>query len=205
LDSNLSLIGSAILGSIFLLGLMRFYMGVTDYTHEQTFQLFTQQNATVMMQIVEDDVRKMGSGVAAVGNSIGAFPDSANITFKADIDGNGTADNVQYYISPTSAASMTPNPNDRFLIRDINSGASIDSLLGVSEFCVELQNQWGQKIVTGTTQAGRDSTWIVKIKMIVVSPHPYTQDEVDGPVYTRSFAEKTIMPKNLFRFTANNL
>jgi hypothetical protein len=95
---------------------------------------------------------------------------------------------------------MTPNPDDRFLIREINGGASIDSLIGVSAFRVELQNQWGQPISTNV-----DSTWVVKVSLVVMSAHPYTQTETNGAVFSRSLAEKTIMPKNLFRFTTNNL
>lgn len=201
MDSNLSLIASAILGAIFLLGLVRFYVGVTDYTHEQTYQLLTQENATVIMQIVEDDIRKMGTGSPpAMGNSILSYtgPDSADITFQADIDGDGSAESVRYHVSYTSGAPMTLNPDDRFLIRDIDSGVSIDSLIGISKFNLELQNQWGQPIA-----ASWDSTWIVKISLVVESAQPYTQNEQTGAVYTTSFAEKTIMPEGLIRFTAN--
>ncbi|NIV97466.1 hypothetical protein GWN42_32905 [candidate division KSB1 bacterium] len=188
MDSTLSLTGSVVIGGIFLLGLMRFYGGVIDYKHEKNFQLLAQETTASYMEIIEQDFRKIGSGttspaIAITGNNL--------ITFWGDVNGDGVADEVQYSLSDSSAASSTPNPNDRILYRDVNGARTLDTPGGVTDFSVTLLDELGDP----TTELMNVSQ--IQLSITVESIYPY-----DGQYVTAIWQER-IIPLNLVRINSN--
>ncbi|MFQ5771735.1 MAG: hypothetical protein ACE5HX_14470 [bacterium] len=192
MDSTLTLIGSIVIGSLFLLGLMSFYGGVVDFSHEKTFELLAQETTASFMEIIDHDFRRMGSGLTFPATAITAIVDTTDITFLGDVDEDGAIDIVRYYMSEASAAASTPNPNDVILYRQVNGVNTIDTPAGVTSFVVKILDESGNQ--TGDLMAVR----MLEVAITVESLYPY-----DGR-YVAALWEKRIAPQNLYRITNTN-
>ncbi len=182
----LQLIGSIVIGSIFLIGVLNFHGDVVDFSNENLFQLLTQETAASFMEIIEHDFRRIGSGLPKEAQAI---IDTVEITFLGDVTEDGIVDTVRYSLSPTSDATATPNPNDVILFRTVNGTATIAERAGVTAFEVELLNQLG-----APTTDFRDVR-MLHLSLTVESKEPYNER------YARAFWEKRITPLNLNRET----
>ncbi|MFQ5864304.1 MAG: hypothetical protein ACE5IW_03650 [bacterium] len=186
MDSHIQLIGSIVIGSVFLLGVMTFYSGVMDFNNEKTFELLTQETTASLMEIIEYDFRRVGSGLTYQELAI---LDTSTITFLGDINADGAVDTVRYYTSDVSAAASTPNPNDVILYREVNGLKTIDTPAGVTEFTVDLLDE-----------LGNSTTELMAVRMLHVSLTVESRFPYDNR-YARAFWEKRIAPQNLYRQT----
>ncbi|MFQ5771796.1 MAG: hypothetical protein ACE5HX_14775 [bacterium] len=189
MDSTLTLIGSIIIGGIFLLGVMSFYGGVIDYSHEKTFELLTQETTASFMEIIDHDFRRIGSGLTRPATAISAIVDTTDITFRGDIDDDGTVETVRYYTSAPSAATSTPNPNDVILYREVDGINTINTPAGVTEFVVKILDE-----------AGNPTTDLMAVRMLDVSLTVESLYPYDNK-YATALWEKRITPQNLYRIT----
>ncbi len=190
MDSHLQLLGSIVIGGIFLLGLLTFHGGVMAYFHRSGFELVTQETMSSLTEVVEHDFRHMGGGLVTPALAIVAY-DTTDITFLGDIDVDGDVDTVRYYVSAPSAAAAaaTPNPNDIILFRIVNGGETIGDPAGVTDFRVDLLDERGDPT---------DDRWAVRslrLRLRFESLYPY-----DGQ-YVPVFWERRITPMNLYRPT----
>ncbi len=192
MDSNLTLIGSIVIGGIFLLGLLSFHGGVVDYSHNRMFELLAQETAASFMEIITHDFQRIGSGVSSPALAILAA-DTSSITFLGDIDDDGVAETVRYALSNTAAAAATENPNDRILYRIVNSDTTIGEPAGVRRFRLTLLNRTG-----GTT------TNVMNVHMTHVLLTVESTIQYDGS-YARAIWEKRMTPKSLYRIPNTNL
>ncbi len=186
MDSTLTLIGSIVIGGIFLLGLMAFYGNVIDYSHERTFELLTQETTASFMEIIDHDLRRIGSGVLTPAIAI---TDTSLITFQGDVDKDGIVEVVQY---DTAAATSTPNPDDVILYRIVDGDTTIGTAAGVINFEITLRDEGGNQ--TTDLRAVR----IIDVSLTVESLYPYDNR------YQRARWEKRIAPHNLYRITNTN-
>ncbi len=189
MDSNITLIGSIVIGGIFMMSLMSFYGSLTEYSAEKTLELLSQETTASFMEIINHDFRKIGGGVASPAIAI---TDTFSLTFFADVDEDGTVDEVQYSLSTTALASSTPNPNDRILYRTVNGVQTVNTAAGVTAFNVDLLDQYGNFTTTLM------NTWQVVVSITVESPL-----QIDGQ-YPRTVWEHRIAPNNLVRPTLEN-
>jgi hypothetical protein len=186
MDSILTLVGSIVIGGLFLLGLMAFYGGVMDYSHEKTFELLTQETTASFMEIIDHDFRKIGSGVTFPAFAI---TDTAIITFLGDIDEDGAVEVVQY---DTAAANTTQNPNDLILYRIVDGDTTIGTPAGVTGFDVSFLNE------AGTPTTDLMEVRMLDIQLTVEGLYPYDNR------YTKAVWQKRITPQNLYRITNTN-
>jgi hypothetical protein len=131
MHSMLTLIGSIMIGGLFLMNLLGFHSELRDHSYKHTNELIVQQNAMEVIDLLEWDFRKIGLGID--------FPalavyDSNRIAYYVDLGFDGVIDTVRYQISDTTAASSTPNPRDRIFYRVSNSEPNIDAAMGVTDF-----------------------------------------------------------------------
>jgi len=189
MDSNITLIGSIVIGGIFLMSLMSFYGSLTEYSAEKILELLSQETTASFMEIINHDFRKIGGGVASPAIAI---TDTFSLTFFADVDEDGAVDEVRYSLSTTALASSTPNPNDRILYRDVNGVQTVDTPAGVTAFTVTLRDQYGN----ATTELM--NTWQIAVSITIESLF-----EIDGQ-YPRAVWEYRVTPVNLVRPTLEN-
>ncbi len=138
----LDIIGSVIIGGMLLLILFRLSDSATENAFNYTGELTSQQNLATVVQILEQDFRKIGycanwEKIPDPSKSI-LEADSNKIKFISDLlpegSPDGNIDTVTYYLGPTSELASTPNPRDRLLYRVINSKSDGGVNLGVTEF-----------------------------------------------------------------------
>lgn len=192
MDSNLTLIGSIVIGGIFLLGLLSFHGGVVDYSHTRMFELLTQETTASFMEIITHDFQRIGSGVSSPALAIQAA-DTSSITFLGDVDEDGIVEKVRYALSDTAAAASTENPYDRILYRIVDSDTTIGEPAGVTKFELTLLNR------TGGTTTNLMDVHMIHVLLRVESKFLY------GPRYARAIWEKRITPKSLYRIPNVNL
>jgi len=193
MNSHIALIGSIVIGGLFLLGVMNFYGGMVDHSTEKGIELRTQQTAANLVDIMEYDFRRMGSGMPTPSIAIESYTDSTDITFNADLDGDGQAESVRYYIE--GAAGSTENPNDFILCKTIN-GTETLRIAGVRQFGIKLRDM-ASSLTTNPANVS-----MVQIYLLMESTYSYRKDGFSDDLYARSLWRKLITPKSMIRQTS---
>ncbi len=189
MDSTLTLIGSIVIGGIFLLGLLTFHGDVIDHSYEKTFEMLTQETTASLMEIIEHDFRKIGSGLTTPAFAIA---DTNKITFRGDVNEDSIIDTVRYTLSEPSAVSSTPNPKDRILYRYENGMKTLEASIGVTEFNVAFLDFFGN----ATTELM--NIWQVEVSLTIESLFM-----MNGK-YAKTVWRKRFTPNNLCRNSINN-
>ena len=159
----LDIINSTIIGGILLLIALILMDTTTDHFHSYGDDLIVQQNLTGTTKTLEYDLKKMGYGIPEW-DSVVLIADSTHLKFRSDINKNGAIDTVEYYVGLKSELSATPNPDDRFLYRKINSTPTNGFKVGVvTNFNFDYLNQDGIIVDTSVPQN------LIAIKMIRIT------------------------------------
>lgn len=146
----IDILGSMVIGGILTLLLLQLSERTTENTYNKSGDLSLQQNIATIARIVETDFRRIG--YCADYNKLlkpSEFilsADTSSITFITDLEGNGTIDQIRYYLGPTSELTATKNPRDRILYRVENNEAPVASNLGVTAFKIIYFNTTGDTI-----------------------------------------------------------
>lgn len=146
----LDILGSMIVGSILMLSLFNVNNSATEDLYRGTGNLTAQTNLATVVQILEDDFRKIGycadwKKIPVPTESI-LYADSCSIRYLTDVDKDGTIDTVYYHLDYYSDIPETPNPRDRYLYRIVNSQIPTESNLGITQFKMEFFNALGAKL-----------------------------------------------------------
>jgi len=110
MNQILDILSSFLIGGIILLAIIGLNMQFTSKFHEMKLAEITLSSSSNIGQIIENDFKKIGYG-NQVDTSIVSI-NRNSITFKADLDNNGTIENVRY--------SLVTNNNEKFIKRIIN-------------------------------------------------------------------------------------
>lgn len=178
----LDILGSVLIAAIVMLTIFNAnsYQTKTRFASDSELQM--QQNAKTLADILNYDLRKIGYEYEKV-----PFieTDSERVSFYADIDMDGSIDSVRYFVSDTSEAWGTKNPNDVVLIRITN----LDTLRGPSLGLTKIKFSYYDKFYTPTTIT--ENIRYVKVELWVESI-----EAVDNE-YLFTYWEMTINPRNL--------
>jgi len=184
MDSHLALIGSVVIGGIFLLSLLGFQADLRDHSFINTNDLIVQQNAIAMTELLESDFRQIGLGVDSL---VVASAGVKSISYYADLDADGNVDLVAYSLSNPNAAAETPNPRDKILYRGVNGATQVNAAIGVTDFRLKYFDLNGNQ----TNDAAQIKTIEMTLEMESTTPY-------DGK-YAHFFWRKKITPPNLLR------
>lgn len=185
MGSFINLVGSMIIGGLFLLSFLKFENELQDHSYNHTKELITQQNAMEIIELLEWDFRRIGFGIN--------FPalavyDSSTIAYYVDFGGDGIIDTVRYSLSDTSAASGTPNPRDKIFYRQSNTEPWVDAALGVTDFKLKYFDI-----------DGNETQNLMKIKTIEIYLELESTVPYDGE-YSRFAWRERLTPPNLLPF-----
>ena len=182
MDNYITLLGSIVIGGLMLINFMTFQNDLSQHTYSQNLDLVLQETAIEVVEMVERDLWKIGRGMRQP--ALAVFDDDA-ISFYADLENDGTVDEVRYYVSSTSAASSTPNPNDRVLYRVVNGTNEFEWAVGVTSFQIKFYD------------ANNDTTSnLYKVRALEVSMSFESTLSYDGQYASYSWRER-ITPPNL--------
>lgn len=142
----IDILGSMIVGGLFLLTLLRFNENTTQNTYAFNGEVIVQENLTATVESLEYDLRKIGycEDASKIPQPFKAilYADSAEIKYLSDTQLSGNLDEVRYYLGPASELSETTNPNDKLLYRSVNGEASSVNL-GVTMFKIKYYDSMG--------------------------------------------------------------
>jgi hypothetical protein len=124
MNQILDLLSSFLIGGIILLALLGLNMQFTSKYQELKLAEITQSTSTNIGQVIENDFNKIGYGNQVDTNIVSISNNS--ITFKGDLDNNGTIEKVYY--------GFISNSNGKFLKRTINSNENKSWLQPINSF-----------------------------------------------------------------------
>jgi hypothetical protein len=185
----LDIIGAAVLGGLVILLTVAVNLQITTSASESFNSTLTQRDAVVSSEILEFDLYKMGYRVS--GAKI-AIADSNEVKYHADLNNDGTADTIHYFLGTTSDMSSTMNPDDRPLYRALNSDAPYISSV-VTDFEVAYLDAAGNQLDYDSLSSAvqRSNIRGIQTRLEFESSHP-----IDGDYQTVQL-ERLIRPKNL--------
>jgi hypothetical protein len=138
MDNWLTLLGSIVIGGLMLVNFMNYQADLSEHTYSHNLDLVLQETAIEVVEMVERDLWKIGRGVR---QPVFAIYDNNAISFYADLENDGVVDTVRYYVSNTSAATRTVNPNDRILYRVVNGVNEFEWAVGVTAFQIKFYDE----------------------------------------------------------------
>ena len=146
----LDILGSVIIGGILMLSISNVNENSTKNLYKGTGNLVAQTNLATVVQILENDFRKIGycadwQQIPTPTEAI-LFADSTSIRYLTDVESDGVVDTMFYYIDYATDIPETPNPRDRFLYRVINSEAPVGVNLGVTQFKMNFYSALGTEL-----------------------------------------------------------
>lgn len=180
----LDILGSTIVGGLLLMILFRMNDAAVENNYNLNGEKIVQQNLVDVVKLVEYDFRKIGYCAnyenIPIPTKAVLQADSNSITFLTDIVtspgtfGDGVVDTVKYFLSDTTALSMTPNPHDKILYRRVNSEPLRGSNMGVTQFKLTYFDSFGDtlKNLPAVPPLG-----IITIQIDIAIENPYAFDE----------------------------
>lgn len=180
----LDILGSTIVGGLLLMILFRMNDAAVENNYNLNGEKIVQQNLVDVVKFIEYDFRKIGycanyQNIPIPTESI-LQADSNSITFLTDIVtspgtfGDGVVDTVRYYLSDTTALTMTPNPHDKILYRRVNSEPLRGSNMGVTLFKLTYFDSFGDTL---KTLPAVPPLGIITIQIDIAIENPYAFDE----------------------------
>lgn len=165
----IDLFGSAIIGGVIFLILLRMSDAATENTYFYAGELLVQEDLVAVVELMEYDFRKIGycADYTQIPNPSEAIlqADSTSISFLFDTNYNGTPDTLRYYLGTTGELSSTPNPRDRMLYRVINNAVPKGANLGVTEFKITYFNALGDKLTFPISDTREIYSLLINIKV----------------------------------------
>ena len=141
-----------------------------------------QENLTELVDEIEYDFRKIGYNVPVSLPSVIAF-DTSSISFRSDLDNNGSVEIVVYQLSQPNVTG-TMNPRDRVLTRSVN-GQAVGGSLGIVNFQIIVYDDTGA--ITTIPAMVKSIEYLLRVE----SPFPI------DTTYANSTWTAHIHPKNL--------
>jgi hypothetical protein len=178
---NLGLVTSTVIGGMLLLGILTLNIRMSQESDYTTMNQITKMNVNAVANFVEYDFRKVGYN--APDPKI-EYADSTKFTFNADLDDDGSVDQVTWEYKAGTGVSSTNNPDDRLLVR-IKNGQQTDITRGVTDFDITYYDDQNQ------TTTNPPDVIFIEVFIEVQSP-----SQIDGEYITTSW-EKRFAPWNL--------
>ena len=198
MGSYLNLIGSFIIGGLFLLTINRFQASFNQNSNEKLLEVITIQKSSAVIKLIEHDFNRMGYGLETSlyqpNVEVIVLADSNRIHFLSDINMDDTVNVVKYYLSDVSAADGTDNPEDKILYRLVDSEPEADAALGVTRFRIRYFKSDGSEVtnLTDMTQLAQVRTF--DITLMVESTIGYDDQ------YSSFYWQTKITPPNIARY-----
>jgi len=193
----LELIGASMIGALIMLIGLSLNMQINASSSEIFQSSYNQYSSITANQIIVYDFYK--AGYRSTGNKL-IQADSSIIKFQGDIDDNGNADTVSYYLGTKASLTATKNPNDMQLYRKINNqAASMVSI--VTRFLLTYKDSLGNNLTYSSLTNPATRAKVRAIKVYVKCELP---DAINRPYdpsvlfYNPVDWFRTIRPKNLF-------
>lgn len=175
--------GAFFLLGAFLLIIFSFQSQSAQMTGENILDARNHSIVETMRLLLRHEVAMIGQGVDS-GASILNATDS-NISYKADIDNDGTVDTVRFYLEKFDQSPFT-NPNIKMFVKEVNGSEVEFGYRGISELKFLYFDENGQTTSTKTD-----------IKFVGFQMALESEEKVNEE-YQKILIEDRVLPKNLW-------
>ncbi len=185
----LDIIGSSIIAAMVIMILLAVNINNTASSSVILFTTIEQRKITAVSELIEYDFYKIGYRIS--GDKI-SIADSNQIKFYTDINNNGFADSIHYFLGDTTDLSYTSNPSDKPMYRNRND-QNIPTQIPVVYFHLSYFDSIGNSLAYSSliNSTGRKLIKSIKVRIKVES------DELYDGKYRAAEWKKKISPKNL--------
>lgn len=190
----LDIFGSVVIAGLLFIMMIRLNLFSSQTSYISDSELKLQTNTKTLAEILDYDLRKIGyryDGTAIL------LADSTRLTFMADIDSNGTAEQVDYFVGDSTEATGTLNPSDIILKRTIDgsnlmSGSSLNLVKLKFTYLDEFSNK-----IPYLSASQYDDIKYIRTEMWLAGDNPIPDAYADTSSYTLTYWEFTIYPRNI--------
>lgn len=205
---NIGIVTSYIVAGVILISLLMMNMRVSNSSAEITLTQITRDKALAITDLLYYDIPNMGYDRFDKTPQIITIADSSKIQFYRKIDRTSTGDpELITWELTNDPIPETPNPDDRILLRKVESGGVeevTEIRSGVTKFRLWYFDEHGlsslpsdgQFMSTPITGAERDSVRQIYITLELQSAEPLRINS-NNQQFVRSAWEKRFSPNNL--------
>ena len=205
-SSMLDIVGSFIVGGALLVMALRLNSQAAEATAIYGGNYILQKNLTALVDILEFEFRKIGyckdwTKVADPTKSI-RIAELNRIRFLTDVPtsgnplGDGNLDSITYWVGDTSELASTPNPNDKYLYRQVNNGTAERLNLGLTQFQFSYFDAMNDPLPFPITDPRK--VYLMQVSVAVQTATPYEQEYVmDSSAYDVFWKQIRLVTKNL--------
>ncbi len=143
--------------------------------------------------IIENDLYKIGVGDTLAPSVIEA--DTNCITFRADMDNNGTIDSVKYFTSSPVGVPTGGNSNIKYLYRRQNTESGTKGWVGVSTFRFLYLDEMGRTIPAPVADSLLSTIRSIRVKMMV--ENSYRMKNETDTTFAATYWETLVSPQNI--------
>lgn len=178
----LDILGSLAVRATIVVVILNVNVSLHTLLYRRTAQSIVKQNVSTASETIREHVNLAGLNAMSTPFLV-ANP--SEVKFLGDVDGNGVADTVHYYLGPTSELSGTTNPTDRKIYRILGSGQPYDFASGVSQMNFEYFD------INGLPTTDPNLIKSVSVELVMESGYPF-----DG-AYPSSYWQSHLFPPNI--------
>jgi hypothetical protein len=184
----IDIIGSTIIRGAIVLVILNLNISLNNALSEKTARATVKQKTVVPAQVMTDDIRLAGYGTAV---KTFAIANADEVTFTADLDNDGTAETVHYYLGAAPSGST-----HHVLYRSINGGTGFELARDVDSLVFKYYYLDGTSAGPGTDI---DNIKSINVKLLIESNAQVSEGigTNNTPQYVKAYWERTIFPQNL--------
>ena len=173
----LDVLGATIIGGLLLLTLLRLNAHSAENHIVYGSDKRLQESSVQLAGLIENDFRKIGycadPGKISDTTSKVISADVSSISFLTDVDKDGNPDVIKYFLSDTTALSMTKNPRDKILYRQINSQTPLNVNSNIVAFTIKYFDVFNEELSAPVAQTSLVAHLEVSFK--VEDPEAYNE------------------------------
>jgi hypothetical protein len=179
----IDIVASMLISGFLLVTALQMDEKSTQNTFYSETNLTVQENLTSVVQNLEYDFRKMGycanPNLQPKTYMYLVSGDTSAISFVADLNNVGVLDTVKYYLG--GQVPGCPNPHVKMLYRQVDSGPSVGSNLGITEFYLKYLDTFGQELPVPFTAPSQ-------VQMVEITIRVEPTAAYDDTTYSQNFA-----------------
>ncbi len=203
MDTIIDIIGSTIVAGLLILAVVGINVSISNAASDSNVQVITQSDVTAIADGIVYDFYKIGFRASPAI----LFADTDKISFRADLEEDGTPDTLSYFTAPAPVVAGE-NPNMIVLFRHIwdsatGQASTTGASLGQTSFELSYYDSTGDSIAIPpgglSIQGGtKDDSLLsairsIRIQVLVQSPNRMISDTT----YAGAYWEQYVSPKNL--------
>lgn len=195
---NFGLILSYVIAGFLMIMIFTINYNVGFSNQEVTTTLIKKTHSQAVQEMIINDIPKIGYQKESILATKFVKADSAEISFRADLDNDGDVEQITWVYDPDHTPAHANNPHVDKLTRIVD-GVSTEITVGITDFNVRYYNQYGSTTPMTTPVSSSNFDDIVQIEIEFEMQNDYSLNyrASDPDRYVTTTWQKRFSPVNL--------